>query len=132
MPASALRAVAPVDAALVRSTDSVPSTTQKPCCTPVRSATAMAAARATAPRTLLRNHADRTLTCRSVTVAAAVSAAVLGSVAGASPVRPYHRRRRSPITSGSARRIAISASSAAWCVASARVRAWKDRWTASR
>src|SRR6516162_11478384 len=63
VPASARHAVAPVAAALVRSTDSVPSTTQNPCCTLDRSATATAAARATAPRRLLVNHTERTVAC---------------------------------------------------------------------
>ena len=72
VPASARHAVAPVDAALVRSTDSVPSTTQNPCCTPERSATATAAASASAPRKLLRNHTERRLAClRTTTVAPA-------------------------------------------------------------
>ncbi len=65
VPAIAFRAVAPVDAAFVRSTDSVPSTTQKPCWTLVRSATATAAAMASAPRTLLIHHTERRLACRA-------------------------------------------------------------------
>ena len=63
VPASARHAVPPVDAALVRSTDSVPSTTQNACCTPETSATATAAARASAPRSELRNHTERTVAC---------------------------------------------------------------------
>ena len=61
MPASARTAVAPVAAALVRRTDRVPSTTQKPCWTVLTSATATATASATAPRMLLTNQTDRTL-----------------------------------------------------------------------
>ena len=63
VPASARSAVAPVDAAFVRSTESVPSTTQKPCWTLPTSATATAAASATAPRRLLMNQTERTLAC---------------------------------------------------------------------
>src|SRR6516164_8435693 len=44
VPSSARIAVDPVDAAVVRSTDSVPSATQNPCCTPLTEATATAAA----------------------------------------------------------------------------------------
>ena len=61
VPASARTAVAPVAAALVRRTDRVPSTTQKPCWTVLTSATATATASATAPRMLLTNQTDRTL-----------------------------------------------------------------------
>ena len=63
VPASARHAVDPVAAALVRSTDSVPSTTQNPCWTPLRSATATATASATEPRRALRNHTERKLAC---------------------------------------------------------------------
>ena len=65
VPSSARSAVAPVAPALVRSTESVPRTTQKPCCTLVRSATATAAARASAPRRLLTNHTERRLAWRA-------------------------------------------------------------------
>ena len=50
-------------AAFVRRTDSVPSTTQKPCWTVVTSAIGTATASATAPRRLLTNQTDRTLAC---------------------------------------------------------------------
>src|ERR1700716_898644 len=92
VPSNARIAVAPVAAALVRNTDNVPSTTQNPCCTPVASATAMAAASATAPRTLLRNHTERRLACRETTLAAAVSRATLRSDSSTSGA-PYQRRR---------------------------------------
>ena len=59
VPTTARTAVAPVPSAFERSTDSVPSTTQNPCCTSVASTVATARARATAPRTLLRNHTER-------------------------------------------------------------------------
>ena len=59
VPATALRALAPVPRAFDRNTDRVPSTTQNPCCTFVASATATARDRPTAPRTLFRNHTER-------------------------------------------------------------------------
>ncbi len=59
VPAMARAAVAPVPRAFDRSTDSVPSTTQKPCSTSEISTTATARARPTAPRTALRNHTER-------------------------------------------------------------------------
>ena len=77
VPMSALSAVAPVEAAFVRSTDIAPSTTQKPCCTLVRSATPTAAARATAPRALLTNQTERRLACPVTRRRAALSEAVL-------------------------------------------------------
>ena len=58
VPATARRAVAPVPSALVRSTESVPSTTQNPCETPVTSTTATASASPAAPRIALRNHTE--------------------------------------------------------------------------
>ena len=61
VPTSARSAVAPVATAFVRSTDNVPSTTQKPCWTLRQSATATAAAIASAPRRLLIIHTERTL-----------------------------------------------------------------------
>src|SRR6185437_11132133 len=61
VPATARSAVELVAAALVRSTDKVPSTTQNPCSTLVSRATATAPARANAPRALLRNQTDRLL-----------------------------------------------------------------------
>src|SRR5690349_11105790 len=61
VPASARNAVDPVAAALPRNTDNVPSTTQKPCSTPLAPATTTAALRATAPRRLLTNHTERRL-----------------------------------------------------------------------
>ena len=59
VPAMARNAVEPVPRALDRSTDSVPSTTQKPCSTSVISTTATARASPAAPRTAFRNHTDR-------------------------------------------------------------------------
>ncbi len=64
VPNRARIAVDPVDMALVRSTDSAASTTQKPCCTLLRSATATAPARARDPRALLMNHVERRLVWR--------------------------------------------------------------------
>ena len=75
VPARARHAVAPVEAALVRSTESVPSTTQNPCCTPDRSATATAAASATAPRSELRNQTERNVACRRTSATAPGEAA---------------------------------------------------------
>ena len=59
VPVTARTAVAPVPSALDRSTDSVPSTTQKPCETLVISMTATARASPMAPRTALRNQTER-------------------------------------------------------------------------
>src|SRR5712691_950115 len=71
VPATARSAVEPVAAALVRSTDKVPSTTQNPCSTLVSRATATAPARAAAPRALLRNQTDR------LVASAAISSVIL-------------------------------------------------------
>src|SRR6516165_7996205 len=121
VPASARHAVAPVAAALVRSTDSVPSTTQNPCCTVARSATVTAAARASAPRKLFRNHTERTLACLVTTTVAPVrpgnllarggdppeSLRAWGACAAphtpCAPAGPYHWRRAAATVSGSAR-----------------------------
>ena len=54
----------PVFSAFERSTDSVPSTTQNECCTPVRLATNTARPRPTAPRTLLCSHTECALEVR--------------------------------------------------------------------
>ena len=59
VPASALITDRPVPSALERSTDRVPSTTQKECWRPVFWAMNTAMASPTAPRTLLRNQIDR-------------------------------------------------------------------------
>ena len=133
VPTSARHAIDPVDEALVRSTDRVPSTTQKPCCTPVRSATATATASATEPRAALRNHTDRRLACRSSTVASSSSATRRDSGRGG-PVSgwPYQLRRTAAIVSGSARRAAISASAAALRAATAMVWAWNACAAAAR
>ena len=83
VPARARHAVAPVEAALVRSTDSVPSTTQNPCCSPDTSAMATAAASATAPRSELRNQTERIVACRRISASAPatpVTALVLASI----------------------------------------------------
>ena len=61
VPARARRAVAPVADAFVRRTDSVPSTTQKPCWTVVRSATRDRHRERPAPRMLLTNQTERKL-----------------------------------------------------------------------
>ena len=70
VPPSARSAVDSVDAALVRSTDRVPSTTQNPCWTPDTSATRTAAARASDARRLFRNQTERMLACRVSTPSA--------------------------------------------------------------
>ena len=122
VPASARQAIEPVEAALVRSTDSVPSTTQNPCWTPVRSATATAAASATAPRAAFRNHTDRRLACRATTPALPSSATHRDSGrTGAVSGTPYQLRRSAAIVSGSARRAAISASATALRAATAMI-----------
>ncbi len=59
VPPTARSAVAPVPSAFERSTDIVPSTTQKPCCTFVISTTATASASPAAPRSALRNQTER-------------------------------------------------------------------------
>src|SRR5215471_9877095 len=97
VPASARHAVAPVEAALVRSTDKVPSTTQNACCTPDRSATATAAARASAPRRELRNHTERTVACLVTTNVARDRPATLGErVSPESRPRPFGLPRPDP------------------------------------
>ena len=52
VPKTAWTTVAPVPSAFERSTDSVPSTTQKACCSDARCATYTAIVRPAAPRTL--------------------------------------------------------------------------------
>ena len=99
-----------MDAALVLSTDRVPSTTQNPCCTPDRSATRTAAARASEPRRLFRNQTERKLACLTRTPIAPERAATRRSAIVPSGCAPYQPRRRAAIVSGSARRVAISAS----------------------
>ena len=69
VPVSARNAVAPVAAAFVRSTDRVPSTTQNPCWTLLRSATATAAASAIAPRRLFTSQTELRLASRRATAA---------------------------------------------------------------
>ncbi len=63
VPSTACRALRCVPSALERSTDSVPSTTQKPCSTSVALASAIAAPRPTAARTALRNATERRCSC---------------------------------------------------------------------
>ncbi len=97
---SARSAVDPVEAAFVRSTDSVPSTTQNPCWTLLRSAIATAAANASAPRRLLMNQTERRLACRERDAGVSFDMPV-----GAAPRRgPWHgpnqRRRASAIPIG--------------------------------
>jgi hypothetical protein len=55
--------VVPVARALERSTEIVPSTTQKPFCASVTLATRTASASPAAPRTLLRNQTERKPAC---------------------------------------------------------------------
>src|SRR5262249_53434854 len=122
-PPRARTAVDSVEAALVRSTDSVPSTTQKPCCTLLRSATATATASATEPRTLLTNQTERTLAERR---AAEASLDTLRAARAPTPDPRYQRRRSAAIHSGSAFRDATSASAPIDRTATAIVWAWKD------
>ena len=77
VPPRARSAVAPVAAALVRSTEIVPSTTEKPCCTLVTSATATATATASVARALFRNQTDRKEAC-PLTSRRALSSATTG------------------------------------------------------
>ena len=123
VPASPRHAVDPVAEALVRSTDSVPRTTQNACCTPVASATATAAASAIAARSELRNQTERTDACRRTSVAAVVTeatpgvrasaaAALAGAVPGSAPGDSYQCRRAASIVSSDARWLTISASAA--------------------
>ena len=107
VPTSARAAVDPVAAAFVRSTESVPSTTQKPCWTLTTSATATAAASATAPRRLLTNQTERRLAW--VTAAETMlDARRAVRVAVADPT--IQRRRSESSHSRVARRAATSAS----------------------
>ena len=113
VPSSARIAVDPVDAAVVRSTDSVPSATQKPCCTPLSEATATATAMATEPRALLRNQTDRRLAylARNPAAPASPGACLRTAPSGS----PYQRFRSASTSSGLALPEAISASaSPAW------------------
>ena len=125
MPPSARSAVDSVDAALVRSTDRVPSTTQNPCCTPDTSATRTAAARASDPRRLFRNQTERKLACRTRTPIAPGIEATRRSAIVPSGWAPYQPRRRAAIVSGSARRVAIWASATTFRHASVITWAWK-------
>jgi hypothetical protein len=124
VPASARNAVDPVDAALVRNTDRVPSTTQNACCTPLRSAMATAAARPTAPRVAFRNHTERKLACLATIPITPEAAASRRSDGGPASWPPYQLRRWTAIVSGSARRVAMSASEAAVRTATAMACAW--------
>ena len=99
-------------AALVRSTDSVPSTTQKPCCTSVRWATSTARASATAPRAALRNQTERMLACRAASPAAPARPPSFPAAAGPAWL-PYQLRRWAAMVSRSACPAAIMASAAA-------------------
>ena len=65
----------PVPSAFDRSTDSVPSTTQKPCCSPVRCAMKTAIASPAAPRTLFWNHTDPKVACSTASCSVASIAA---------------------------------------------------------
>jgi len=125
VPPSARSAVDSVDAALVRSTDRVPSTTQKPCWTEDRSATSTAAARASDPRRLFRNQTERKLACLIRTPIAPEIEAARRSAAVPSGWAPYQPRRRAAIVSGSARRVAIRASATMFRTTRAIASAWK-------
>ena len=96
--------------ALVRSTDSVPSTTQNPCWTVVRSATATAAASASAPRRLLMNHTERRLALRTASPAQARDRLATARSAGPASGRRTSGCPASAIQSASATRAATSAS----------------------
>ena len=63
VPVIASTTVVPVARALERSTEIVPSTTQKPFCASVTLATRTASASPTAPRRLLRNQTERIVEC---------------------------------------------------------------------
>ena len=104
VPAIARSAVAPVADAFVRRTDSVPSTTQKPCWTVVTSATATATASATAPRRLLTNQTERKLAWVWAAVATLDTRCTVRAAAF-DPV--YQRARLASSHSGSASRDAI-------------------------
>ena len=64
VPTSPRAMYCPVLSAFERSTESVPSTTQNECCTPVRSATSTASPSPTAPRTLLCSQTEWRLDVR--------------------------------------------------------------------
>jgi hypothetical protein len=110
VPPSARSAVDSVEAAFVRSTDRVPSTTQNPCWTPDTSATRTAAARASDPRRLFRNQTERKLACLAMTPIAPDRAATRRSATVPSGWTPYQPRRRAAIVPGSARLVATRVS----------------------
>src|SRR5207247_2499678 len=107
VPPRARAALEPVDAAFVRSTESVPRTTQKPCWTLLTSATATATAKATAPLMLFTNQTERTLAWRS---ASAVTLDRRCAVREPASDPTYQRRRCSAIQLGALSRAATSAS----------------------
>ena len=109
----------------MRSTDSVPSTTQNPCCTPDTSATRTAAARASDPRRLFRNQTERKLACLTRTPIAPETEATRRSAIVPSGWAPYQPRRRAAIVSGSACRVAIWTSARMFRMASVMTCAWK-------
>ena len=125
VPPSARSAVDSVDAALVRSTDRVPRTTQNPCWTPDMSATRTAAASASDPRRLFRNQTERKLACLVRTPIAPAIEAARRSATVPSGWTPYQPRRRAAIVSGSARRVAIRASATMFLTTRAIACAWK-------
>ena len=109
VPASARIAVAPVAAAFVRRTDSVPSTTQKPCWTRGDIGDGNGDGRAPRdPRMLLTNHTERTLAWVSAAVATLETRLRASGAAAFDPA--YQRPACASSHSGSARRDAISAS----------------------
>ncbi len=83
----------PVLSALERSTESVPSTTQKECCTPVSLATSTATPSATAPRTLLCSQTEPRSMCAAARCCTAE--AVLASPFGWRPSTRSIQLRRS-------------------------------------
>jgi hypothetical protein len=127
VPPRARNAVDSVVAALVRSTDMVPSTTQNPCCTPDTSATSTAAASASDPRRAFSIQTERILACLASTPIAPDSAASRRSVASPSGGAPYQLRRRAATVSGSARRVAIRASATTARTATAMACSWNAR-----
>ena len=123
--------MAPVAAALVRSTEIVPSTTQKPCCTLVTSAMATATATASAARALFRNQTDRKEACPLTSRRALSSATTRGPDEVAVSRPPRQRESSAETMAGVAWRVATRASVALLIAATATSRAWNEIRAAS-
>ena len=132
VPVSARSAVEPVEAALVRSTDRVPSTTQNPCWTPERSATVTATAIASAPRRLLMNHTERRLAWRAATPAYLVTPARRRSSPGPRAWSPNQRVRAAITQSASSSPAASRLSAPITSAVTAIAWAWNDICCCSR